>query len=79
MRFYPEQKTRALRGKGKVEDAEIRARSPLSGASLLRPALRPAARLMRIVSKLAAGGYTAKPPASLVQALERYRIERAPA
>jgi glycosyltransferase involved in cell wall biosynthesis len=79
MRFYPEQKTRALRGKGKVEDAEIRARSPLSGASLLRPALRPAARLMRIASKLAAGGYTAKPPASLVQALERYRIERAPA
>jgi glycosyltransferase involved in cell wall biosynthesis len=74
MRFYPEQKTRALHGKGRVEDAEIRSRSPLASSALLRPALRPVARVLRILSKLAAGGYTARPPEAIVQSLERYRI-----
>jgi glycosyltransferase involved in cell wall biosynthesis len=73
MRYYPEQKTRALRPKGRIEDAEIRARSRLD-ASLLRPALRPAARALRIASKLAIGAYMARPPAALVDCLERYRI-----
>jgi glycosyltransferase involved in cell wall biosynthesis len=74
MRYYPEQKTRALRPKGKIEDAEIRARSKLAGSAMLRPALRPAARAMRIMAKLAAGGYMARPPAEVVASLERYRI-----
>lgn len=79
MRYYPEQKTRALRGKGTIEDAEIRSRSPLAASALLRPALRPAARALRIISKLVAGGYTARPPVAIVEALERYRIGRAQA
>jgi glycosyltransferase involved in cell wall biosynthesis len=78
MRYYPEQKTRALRPKGRLEDAEIRSRSPLAD-SAFRPALKPAARLFRIVTKLAAGGYMARPPASLLAELERYRIDGAQA
>lgn len=74
MRYYPEQKTRALRPKGKIEDAEIRARSSLAASVVLRPALKPVARAMRILTKLAAGGYMARPPAALITALERYRI-----
>lgn len=74
MRYYPEQKTRALRPKGMLEDAEIRSRSRLARSAVLRAALRPAARGVRILTKLAAGGYLARPPESVVATLERYRI-----
>lgn len=73
MRWYPEQKTRALRPKGMQEYEEIRRRSLLH--STLWPALRGAARLQRVACKFAAGGYFAQPPQMLIHALDRYRID----
>jgi glycosyltransferase involved in cell wall biosynthesis len=73
MRYYPELKTFAQRAKGRSEDAVVRARSPLSRYPPLQLALRIAARLHRVQMKFASGGYSAKPPQSLLAALERYR------
>jgi glycosyltransferase involved in cell wall biosynthesis len=72
MRWYPEQKTRALRPKGMVEYDEIRRRSALD--QTLWPALHKLARVERIVRKGLAGGYLANPPQALIHALDRYRI-----
>lgn len=74
MRYYPEQKTRALRPKGRIEDAEIRSRSRLARISALQPLLGGIARVHRVLVKCGAGGYGARPPAELISALERYRI-----
>jgi glycosyltransferase involved in cell wall biosynthesis len=74
MRYYPEQKTRALRADGMREDAEIRARSPLAGYAPLQPWLRGLARLQRRASRLLIGGYSNRVPARLIEDLGRYRI-----
>lgn len=74
MRYYAQQKTRALRPQGMREDDEIRRRDALGGLPLLTLPLRGGARLMRVLRKLVAGGYFARPSAGLLDALERYRI-----
>ena len=73
MRYYPEQKTRALRPAGAKEDQEIRSRH-LLGESNSRPLLRAVARVTRIASKAAAGGYRRHVPEPLISGLARYRI-----
>jgi len=77
MRWYPEQKTRALRPKGMQEYEEIRRRSALRQP--LWPAMRGLARVQRIARKFVAGGYAAKPPQALINTLDRYRIPGEPA
>ncbi len=73
MRYYPEQKTRALRPKGEIEDNEIRSRANIAKPTLW-PALRSLARGQRILLKMLAGGYRARPPAGVIASLERYYI-----
>lgn len=73
MRYYPEQKTRALRPKGEIEDNEIRSRANVAQPALW-PALRGVARAERILLKMLAGGYRARPPARVLASLERYYI-----
>ena len=73
MRFYPEQKTRALKPQGRVEDALIRGRSRLARWPV--PGLwRVLARSQRIATKALAGGYAATASADVIEALARYRI-----
>lgn len=74
MRFYPQQKTRALRPAGRLEDDRIRRRSALARLPLVQPVLQGTARLHRVLNKLVRGGYTARPPEELIMALERYRV-----
>ena len=64
MRYYPEQKTRARRAEGRVEDLTIRARTvhPLALQGVPHKLLRLLARSIRVVSKAATGGYTARVP-----------------
>ena len=73
MRYYPEQKTRALRPKGEIEDNEIRNRANIAKPTLW-PVLRSLARGQRILLKMLAGGYRARPPAGVIASLERYYI-----
>lgn len=75
MRYYPEQKTRAMRPQGRIEDARIRSRSALARLPAT-PLLRGLARAQRVLAKGAAGGYWGTPAAGLLAALENYRIER---
>lgn len=75
MRYYPEQKTRAMRPQGRLEDARIRARSALARLPGATPLLQPLARLQRVLAKSMAGGYWGGPAAGQLQALQRYRIE----
>lgn len=79
MRCYPAQKTRAMRPQGRREDAEIRRRAALGRLPLFALPLRGGARLLRVLRKLAAGGYFARPTDGLLEALERYRIAGAEA
>lgn len=78
MRYYPEQKTRAMRPRGEIEYNEIRMRANIAQPALW-PALRGVARAQRVLSKLFAGGYRAHPPANLIASLERYHIPGEPA
>lgn len=73
MRYYPEQKTRALKAQGRGEDALIRERSSLARWPL-QPLWRALARGQRIATKALAGGYGASPSADITDALARYRI-----
>ena len=73
MRYYPEQKTRARRAQGRVEDALIRGRSPLARWPL-QPLWRALARGQRLATKALAGGYGAIPPDDVIHALAQYRI-----
>ena len=73
MRYYPEQKTRARRAQGRVEDALIRGRSPLARWPL-QPLWRALARGQRFATKALAGGYGAIPPDDVIHALAQYRI-----
>jgi len=75
MRYYPEQKTRAMRPQGRLEDARIRGRSALARLPGATPVLQRVARLQRVLAKGLAGGYWGGPPAGQLQALRRYRIE----
>ncbi len=64
MRFYPQQKTRARRGEGRIEDGVIRSRRvhPLATRGAMPVLLRLAARGVRVCAKALAGGYTAAAP-----------------
>jgi glycosyltransferase involved in cell wall biosynthesis len=77
MRFYPEQKTRALRTDADREDREIRNRSRLA-ATPIGVGLRRVARLRRCLTKLMAGAYSSKVPTHLIEGLERYQIKAEP-
>lgn len=74
MRYYPEQKTRALRAQGSREDDEIRARSALARFAILQPGLRRLARVQRRAWRLVAGGYFDYVPPHLLDVLRRYSI-----
>jgi glycosyltransferase involved in cell wall biosynthesis len=77
MRYYPEQKTRALKPQGRIEDALIRQRSPLArgpGQALWHVL----GRGQRIATKALAGGYGARVSSEITRALESYRIPPAP-
>jgi glycosyltransferase involved in cell wall biosynthesis len=73
MRYYPEQKTRAMHAKSLAEYDEIRRRAN-GPAPALWPLMRLLARAERVVCKLFTGGYRAQAPDGLIHALERYRI-----
>lgn len=73
MRYYAEQKTRAMRPHGEIEYDEIRQRYGIHKAALW-PALRGLARAQRVLFKLVAGGYRANPEVNTIAALERYYI-----
>lgn len=73
MRYYPEQKTRALRPKGVLEDRKIRQRSGYLMARL-HPVLAPVAKCQRVFLKAWAGGYHAQPSAKQLAALKHYEI-----
>lgn len=74
MRYYPEQKTRAMHGRSLEEYDEIRQRASIPMRALW-PALRVLGRAERVLCKLATGGYSAQVPEQLVTALKRYRIQ----
>jgi len=74
MRYYPEQKTRAMHGRSLEEYDEIRSRASIPIRALW-PALRVLGRAERVLCKLATGGYSAQVPEQLVAALKRYRIQ----
>lgn len=73
MRYYPEQKTRALRPKGVIEDQKIRQRA-VSALAKLHPILAPFAKAQRVFMKMLAGSYHAKPSAKLIASLQHYLI-----
>lgn len=73
MRYYPEQKTRAMRPQGRIEDLEIRARSPLAHLPI-QPIFRLSGKALRVLSKLMAGGYGANVPTNVTTQLDAYRI-----
>jgi glycosyltransferase involved in cell wall biosynthesis len=62
MRWYPAQKTRALRPKAHAENAELRMKYSGHKRRLLDPLLRPFARALRALIKLCCGGYRARVP-----------------
>jgi glycosyltransferase involved in cell wall biosynthesis len=76
MRYYPEQKTRALKPMGRKEDEALRRREAPLLASLPRTPVRLAARGLRVAMKSMTGGYTQQVPSALLPWLERLAIER---
>lgn len=74
MRYYPEQKTRALKPAARVEDARIRSRSPLGRLKALQPVLYPLAKASRVVEKALTGGYVSKIDEEILGSLQSYRI-----
>jgi glycosyltransferase involved in cell wall biosynthesis len=74
MRYYPEQKTRALHTTGRTEHTEIQSRSRLSHFAPLRSVLQWLARGSRLFAKLATGRYALSVPGPILGALERFRI-----
>lgn len=74
VRFYPEQKTLALRPEGNKEWAELVAREAPWLARLPRKPLTWLAKLTRVVQKGWQGGYTAQPPQALLDKLRTYQI-----
>lgn len=77
MRFYTQQKTRARRGEALCEDSIIRVRATRRAAPPRRRlALRLAARALRIVAKLRAGGYAAAVPREHLRWLQGLNASR---
>jgi glycosyltransferase involved in cell wall biosynthesis len=70
MRWYPTQKTRALRHKAHAENAELRTKYSALKRPLFAPLLRPIARSLRALTKLACGGYHARVPSEYVRWLQ---------
>lgn len=69
MRYYDAQKTNTsiLRRRGRREGSLVQRRaSAIARITVARPLLQVVARLMRVVEKAAAGGYTAKVPPELL-------------
>jgi len=60
MRFYPQQKTRALRPRAKVENAILRTRHADAWIERLYPLLHPCAKALRAALKVSRGGYGAR-------------------
>jgi len=73
MRYYPEQKTRALRPQGEMEYDQIRKRSGVQRSSW-RPFLHALAKAQRLICKLRAGGYLVKPSSNVLATLKSYYI-----
>jgi glycosyltransferase involved in cell wall biosynthesis len=74
MRYYPEQKTRALKPAGRKEDELLRVRESPSLAALPRAPMRVLAKAQRVAAKAMAGGYTARVPAHLLPWLRQMEI-----
>jgi glycosyltransferase involved in cell wall biosynthesis len=74
MRYYPEQKTRALQPAGRKEDELLRKRESPALAAWPRAPLRAWARAQRISAKFLIGGYTARVPVHLLQWLRQMEI-----
>jgi hypothetical protein len=74
MRFYPDQKTRNLKPHAARENRLIRSRSRLGKIAPLQFPLHAGARLLRVLSKAAAGGYGARVQPELLESLARYEI-----
>ncbi len=78
MRYYAEQKTNDgnLRSRGRQEGLQVLMRaSPLARRPAMRHGLQLIARMIRIVRKAAAGGYTASVPEELLPWLERHATQ----
>jgi glycosyltransferase involved in cell wall biosynthesis len=75
MRYYPEQKTRALKPAGRREDESLRRREAPLLAALPRWPLRTLARTLRVGGKAVAGGYRAPVPPELLPWLRALAIE----
>jgi glycosyltransferase involved in cell wall biosynthesis len=74
MRFYPEQKTRALKPNGMREDELLRRREAPTLAKLPRAPMHLLARAQRFAAKAVNGGYTATVPAHLLPWLRQMEI-----
>lgn len=74
MRFYPEQKTRALKPAGRKEYNMLLRREAPAMSTLPQVITNPLARAMRISLKILSGCYGATPPPSMHQWLEDHRI-----
>jgi glycosyltransferase involved in cell wall biosynthesis len=74
MRYYPEQKTRALKPNGMREDELLRRREAPTLAGWPRAPLHLLARAQRFASKAVKGGYTAQVPAHLLPWLQQMKI-----
>lgn len=75
MRFYPEQKTRAMAKEGVLESARLKTLFRYPWQVMPEAILKPVARLERWALKLTDGGYTRQPPTELVHCLERYHVD----
>ena len=79
MRFYPEQKTRAMKPEGRIEDERLRAREYPRLSRLPRLPLKAWARAQRWYAKTRVGGYGASVPQELEAWLDSLKIQRTPA
>ena len=78
MRYYPEQKTRALRAESSREAEEIRGRSGLARYKAMQPLFRGLARTQRRLLRLASGAYFERVPSRLIDVLSHYRVSGEP-
>jgi glycosyltransferase involved in cell wall biosynthesis len=74
MRFYPEQKTRALKPAGKLEDDALRRREAPMLSKLPRAPMHLMAKSLRVARKAVHGGYTAQVPGNIAVWLQRMEI-----
>lgn len=74
MRYYPEQKTRALKPMGMREDELLLRREAPALARLPRAPMHLWARAQRFASKAVSGGYTAPVPTAFAPWLQQLKI-----